>query len=306
MNTSLKILALLVVVVVLSFAAGYAVSSHNVLRSTLATNNNSIPQFLQQPHTTTPSNPNTTSPSTNPESINTAAQTTSANWAGYIASGGSYTSVSGSWTVGNPSDTEMSSADATWVGIGGVSSNDLIQVGTQNVVEDGQVQTSAFYELLPYSSVPISSINVSPGDSISASVTETSPDEWNVSITDNTSGSTFSTQVSYDSSLSSAEWIEEAPSTNGISQIPLDGFGTISFSNCLTTSSGSTENLTSSNAQIMSMDNSLGENLASVSGISSGNSFTITRTSAISSISANRFHFYPGSIGRQGFGLEGF
>src|SRR5579884_3471735 len=68
---------------------------------------------------------------------------TSLNWAGYLANSGGYTAVSSSWVVPSATGTGSSqSADATWVGIGGVSTNDLIQAGTENTVEsNGQVYT---------------------------------------------------------------------------------------------------------------------------------------------------------------------
>src|SRR5690348_4888732 len=66
---------------------------------------------------------------------------TSSNWAGYVAEGGTYTGVSGAWHVPVPQDSAATSvaADATWVGIGGVESHDLIQAGTQAIVEDGSI-----------------------------------------------------------------------------------------------------------------------------------------------------------------------
>jgi hypothetical protein len=61
------------------------------------------------------------------------------NWAGYVATGGTFTSVSGSWIVPQVNATGTSS-DATWVGIGGTTSRDLIQTGTRAVVNsNGQV-----------------------------------------------------------------------------------------------------------------------------------------------------------------------
>jgi hypothetical protein len=53
------------------------------------------------------------------------------NWAGYQASSGTFTGVSGTWSVPDFSSDSSAGADATWVGIGGVSTNDLIQAGTQ-------------------------------------------------------------------------------------------------------------------------------------------------------------------------------
>src|SRR5438309_1000367 len=59
---------------------------------------------------------------------------TSHNWSGYAATGGTYTSVSGTWTVPQFNADSQPGVDAAWVGIGGVRSRDLIQAGTQQSV----------------------------------------------------------------------------------------------------------------------------------------------------------------------------
>ena len=51
--------------------------------------------------------------------------------------------------LGIGSNTQLSGPDATWVGIGGVTSNDLIQAGTQAIIQKGQTSYEAWYELLP-------------------------------------------------------------------------------------------------------------------------------------------------------------
>jgi len=202
------------------------------------------------------------------------------NWAGYMATDGSvYTGVSGTWIVPGVSEADSNlSADAAWIGIGGSSSDDLIQVGTENMVEDGRLTTSAFYEELPDISQNIPSIAVNPGDAMSASIAQTSPGEWTVAIKNLTNGQSFSRPVFYDSSGSSAEWIEEAPSDQtGI--IPLDNFGTISFGDASTVADGQTISLAASGAEVVGMDNQAGEPLANVSTLD-GNGFTVARTDA--------------------------
>ena len=89
----------------------------------------------------------------------------SRNWAGYIASGSGYTSVGGTWSVSTVTDAFDPSADATWVGIGGVTQGDLIQSGTQAIVQDGQVTYQAWVETLPQElkAIPLA---VSPGNSV--------------------------------------------------------------------------------------------------------------------------------------------
>jgi hypothetical protein len=198
---------------------------------------------------------------------------TSRNWAGYSAQNGQYTRVSGTWTVPSVTGGSASSADATWVGIGGITSNDLIQSGTMNMVTpDGQVTTSAFYELLPDAPVTIPTVATNPGDSVTVSISQRKPDQWHISFADTTNGQTFSTTVSYASSLSSAEWIEEAPS-DGWTTVPLDSFGSASFT------SGSTNQgtIAASGAQPLTMVDDQAQTLATPSAFGSdGASFTVS------------------------------
>lgn len=203
---------------------------------------------------------------------------TSSNWSGYMATTGNFTTISGSWivpTITGPSG--ETSADSTWIGIGGVSSSDLIQVGTQDTVSaNGQTSSSAFYELLPSSSTTIPSLTVAVGDHMSASLAEVSGGEWVITITDETSDETFTTDTSYTSSNSSAEWIEEDPSYAFRRQIPLDYFGSVSFTGGTTTSNGTNLSIVGSNAEPVTMLNATGTPVSTPS-VLSGGSFSITR-----------------------------
>lgn len=203
---------------------------------------------------------------------------TSSNWAGYFASSESYTGISGTWTV--PTVTGVSrhrTSDAAWVGIGGVTSGDLIQVGTEDDVSRSGVQTSsAFYELLPAASISITSLQVSPGDVMTATLTEVSSGQWTININDTTTGKSYSNTVSYTSSLSSAEWIEEDPSTLNGTLVPFDHFGTVSFHGSAISTTSGTLSLMDSNAQPITLVSSTGP-VASPSAIGAdGKSFTIT------------------------------
>lgn len=217
-------------------------------------------------------NPDTTTP--------TAARSfsTSSNWSGYAARGGSFTSVTGTWTVPNVTATG-SGADATWVGIGGVDSNDLIQAGTQATVSGGVVQYDAWIEMLPQSSRPVS-IAVNPGDSVTVAIAQQSGDEWSISIKNNTTGNRYATTVTYRSSNSSAEWVQEAPSI-GRGTVALDAFGSITFTSATAVRDGKTLDLTDLGAQAITMINASREALAQPSVIGGdGSSFTVTRTDA--------------------------
>src|SRR6266508_2773346 len=151
---------------------------------------------------------------------------TSSNWSGYVANGGTYTSVTGTWIVPQVGAT-TTGADATWVGIGGVTGTDLIQAGTQATVAGGSVSYEAWIEMLPDSSRTVS-LSVAPGDSVTVTITEQSTGNWLIVMVNNTTTSSYQRTVRYNSSRWSAEWIQEAPSSSrGV--IPLDDFGVVRF-----------------------------------------------------------------------------
>jgi hypothetical protein len=215
-------------------------------------------------------------------------QNTSHNWSGYAATGGHYTAVTGTWTVPVPGISGAAGTGATWVGIGGVSSQDLIQAGTQDVASGGgQAEFQTWLEMLPQASqqVPVA---VLPGDSVTVSIDEQSAGSgnWQISITNNTSGQKYQTSVQYTSSESSVEWVMEAPSgANGI--LPLDNFSSVSFTAASTMQNGQTEDISQTGAQPITMLNANNQALAVPSAIGSdGSSFSVARTTAPASTGA--------------------
>ena len=185
----------------------------------------------------------------------TQPEDVSQNWSGYAATGGTYTAVSGTWTVPQFTPDSPAGADATWVGIGGVNTRDLIQAGTQQTVSgSGSTQYQAWVETLPQASHPVP-LAVNPGDSISISITQSpqAQDQWQVAFTNNTSGKTYQVTEHYTSSMSSAEWIEEAPSAARGRQLPLDNFGTVSFSQGSTVKNGQSMSIADAGAQPITM-----------------------------------------------------
>lgn len=196
--------------------------------------------------------------------------------------GSSFTAVSGSWIVpaatGNGS---ADSADSTWVGVGGVNTSDLIQAGTENTVHaNGQVETYAFFEMLPAPAMLITSMTVKAGDSVSAAVTEITKGTWRISVRDNTTQQTYTTTVSYTSSYASAEWIEEDPSYLNGALVPLDNFGSATFSNGSTTARTLILSIASSGAQPITLTDSGGKAIITPSVlINSGSGFLVTQSS---------------------------
>jgi hypothetical protein len=209
---------------------------------------------------------------------------TSSNWSGYSATGGNFSSVTGTWTVPTVGTT-TTGADATWVGIGGITSNDLIQAGTQATVSGGAVAYDAWIEMLPASSKSIS-LSVNAGDSVTVSITQKAGLDWLISMKNNTTGGAYSTTVQYRSSNSSAEWVQEAPSVNR-GTVPLDDFGTLKFTGASAVRDGNTLTLDALGAQGITMVNGARQALAVPSVIASdGTTFSVTRTQAQSTSSS--------------------
>ena len=201
---------------------------------------------------------------------------TSSNWSGYSASGGTFTSVTGTWTVPTVSAT-TAGADATWVGIGGIDSRDLIQAGTEATASGGEVSYNAWIEMLPASSKPIS-LGVNPGDWVTVTISEKSADQWTIALKNITTGGAYNTTVQYASSHSSAEWVQEAPSV-GRGTVPLDDFGTLKFEGASAVRDGQVKDLSSLGVQAITMINGARQPIAVPSVLGSdGASFAVTRT----------------------------
>src|SRR5947209_845392 len=158
----------------------------------------------------------------------------SSNWAGYAIHrpGTSFSAVQATWRQPNASCTPgIRTFSSYWVGLGGygVASQALEQIGTEvDCTRSGGVSSTAWYELVPAPSVPIS-LPVRPGDLLSAKVTVRGRRAV-LSLQDLTSGLGFSRTASLSSvDVSSAEWIVEAPSdctsSTNCRTLPLADFG---------------------------------------------------------------------------------
>lgn len=162
----------------------------------------------------------------------------SGNWGGYIvtpASGSSYTSVSGSWTVPNISTNQRNAVAAQWVGLGGASTSDLLQMGTIEDIENGQPVAKVFWEKLPDAAQNIMSVPF--GSTISVNISKSSDSTWNLTFTTSSSDSDTQTKTisatldsSYEQGVgASAEWISEDPSTESGQLYPLANMGTVKY-----------------------------------------------------------------------------
>jgi Peptidase A4 family len=205
-----------------------------------------------------PSAGTTTSPAAaRPASTVAVTDQEDSNWAGYVVASSataktSFSAVSGSWTqptvdcaAGSPSHS------AFWIGLGGYTGDHLEQTGTSaDCSASGQASYSAWYELVPAAQVPVT-MTVRPGDRLRARVA-VSGTTVTISLSDLTRHATFSKQLQMSSpTVSSAEWIAEAPSRclSSSSQdchiLSLADFGSVTFTGASATAAGRTGSITS-------------------------------------------------------------
>jgi Peptidase A4 family len=148
------------------------------------------------------------------------------NWSGY-ATTGTFTGVTGTWTVPAVSATSSATYSSAWIGVDGFNDSNLIQTGTEEDYYSGAAHYDAWWEILPAAETEISpsSYPVAPGDRMSASIWKTSATSgrgrhgsahvWDITISDTTKGWEFSTAQGYSGAGTSAEWIMEAPEVGG-------------------------------------------------------------------------------------------
>jgi Peptidase A4 family len=205
------------------------------------------------------------------------------NWAGYAVNStkASVTSVVGVFTQPTVSCSKGSTTYvATWVGIDGLTTSDLVQTGTQATCSGGTASYGAWWEVLPAPETSISSITVHAGDTITASVTYSSTTgKFSMSIVDGTHSFTKTEKVSSATKVrEAAECIVERPEV-GSALSKLADFGTATFSSCTATIGGTTAGIGSfSNVwQLDMVDNAGTAYLATTGSLSSsGKTFTVT------------------------------
>jgi hypothetical protein len=163
------------------------------------------------------------------------ATSDSLNWSGYVdLPNGTHkvTNVTSTFVVPKVNGTTPGFA-ATWTGIGGYNSQDLIQAGVEEDYVTGLGATyGAWYEILPAAETPISNCSndpnctVRPGDKVTVTITAQSPIQtnqlWTVSIVD-AGHWTYSIPITYQSTYSSAEYILEAPTVGAQTVMPMMG-----------------------------------------------------------------------------------
>lgn len=239
----------------------------------------------------------TPSPGARTQTSVTANQQSS-NWAGYAVAtnlttpaANSVSDVIGTWVVPTVTGGTTDAYSVDWVGIDGFSnsSGSVEQLGTEADWVNGAPSYLAWWEMYPAPMQPIP-MAVSPGDVVTADVHWISGNTFTLSLTDVTTGDTFSTQQTLATTArrDSAEWIHEAPSLS-TQILPLTQTTPVTFTGCDTTVQGTTGSIGDAAWQNTGIDLSQNSTLiAQASGLSAGgSSFTVARTGQLPHISAS-------------------
>ena len=192
----------------------------------------------------------------------------SLNWSGYVDTGptGTFTSVNGDWTVPTLTCNSGTNAYASaWIGIDGYGSSTVEQDGIEADCNQNNVASYyAWYEMYGDPAVyngdevelkPASGYPVSPGDTITASVS-VSGSSWTLSINDSAWSSPYSTSISFSgASKASAEWIVERPEVCSPSCLltSLADFGSVTFTSATATDNGTGGSISAFSASAIEM-----------------------------------------------------
>jgi Peptidase A4 family len=158
-----------------------------------------------------------------------------------------------------------------WVGLDGDGTPTVEQTGTEADCANGAATYQGWYEIFP--NAPVFYRNpVQPGDQMSASVVADGNGVFTLTLADGTQGWTQTTQqVEAAAQLGSAEVIAEAPSAGTV--LPLADFGAVNFT-------GATVNGAalggSANLNELTLESGAGAPLATPSGLTGGNAFSVT------------------------------
>ncbi|MGH3260582.1 MAG: G1 family glutamic endopeptidase, partial [Trebonia sp.] len=152
------------------------------------------------------------------------------HWSGYVDTQGSFTAVGAEWYQTSPFN-NGTSAEVTWVGIGGWNSGKLLQDGTTTPGSDEYQY--AFWEYLGGKSVGILSVNqVSSGDTIEAQVYYAAASTGTAKFYVHDDGimvlNERETGINQDYDSSTVEYINERPERNG-PYLPLTNTGVTYF-----------------------------------------------------------------------------
>jgi hypothetical protein len=149
--------------------------------------------------------------------------TDAGNWAGYAATGQSFTTITSTWVEPSVTCTADHDLYAPWVGLDGYGDQTVEQTGVQTSCSTGSPVVSGWYEMYPANPVYYSNA-ASIGDTFQATVTYEGGTSYKLTLADETKGWSHTVTKSLSADNASAEAIIEAP--GGFPSIP----GGVTFS----------------------------------------------------------------------------
>lgn len=167
-----------------------------------------------------------------PPPVRLIGHSNSLNWAGYASFNSTFDDVKGSWTQPAATCNGKSTYSSFWLGLDGYTSSTVEQVGTEADCSHGKPVYYAWWEMFPNVSHTIGGFTVVPGVSYTAEVRSAGGDNFALTLSGGGNNPfTLTTPLGLDPSLSSAEWIAEAPSlcAKSCRELPLTDFGTVNF-----------------------------------------------------------------------------
>lgn len=158
---------------------------------------------------------------------------TSANWFGYVANSGGYTSVQSSWVEPSVDCTKGNGSAVFWVGLDGWGSGTVEQTGTEADCSNGSASYSAWWETYPNNSIQTYGDTVEPGDSLTAKVTFEGNNNYDIYLVDNTRGWSEDNpqQGASGADNQSAEIVGETPGYGNNTYANLPDFSSLTFTN---------------------------------------------------------------------------
>lgn len=159
-----------------------------------------------------------------------------ATWSGYVEESGPDTRITGTFTVPSLTAPRIAGTNLSeWVGLDGYGNSSLIQAGVDEYPDasaPGGFDVMPWWEIVPAPETPIAlATPVRPGDSLTVVIGQLSGTGWQITLTDNTTGHSFSTVQTYSGPGATAEWIVEAPTDGSTGRAyPLAAYSPTTFS----------------------------------------------------------------------------
>ena len=204
------------------------------------------------------------------------------NWSGYAdtaTKAQTFTKVKGSWTVPSVTCGAEDQIISDWVGLDGFNSGTVEQLGTTSWCYNGKAIYYTWYEMFPRGAHQVSTA-LQPGDKVTASLTRTGT-SYAFKLTDaTTSGNDIAVTKTCALTMckdTSAEWISERPSFS-IGMVPQAHYNAFKITDGSQTSGGHTGTIGAGPGvnSITMIDATQTYNLATISPLTAGNSFSAT------------------------------